>query len=140
MIERVCMQRRASTTIVLPMVLAVLACGSDSESSAGGDGLSAPTNLKAEPLEQAAHLTWTDNSDEAEFMIERKSDGSAWMTIATVPFDTTQYHDADVDPALTYMYRVMPMSKDGKHGPASNEASCMPRMGGGAAGSGHAGH
>lgn len=58
-------------------------------------------------------------------MIERKSDSSDWMTVATVPFDTTQYHDAKIDPTMTYMYRVTPMSKDGRHGPASNEATCM---------------
>lgn len=126
--------------ILLSTFLTVLGCGSDGESSSAGAGLKAPSNLKAEPLDRASHLTWTDNSDEAEFMIERKASGGDWKTIGTVPFDTTQYHDADVDPSMTYMYRVMPMSKDGKHGPASNEASCMPLAAAGAAGSGHMGH
>lgn len=134
------MRGQSLVWIVLSLGLAAMACGSDSESNADGDGLKAPTNLKAEPLERASHLTWTDNSNEAEFMIERKTAGADWETIGTVPFDTTQYHDADVDPSMTYMYRVMPMSKDGKHGPASNEARCMPLSAAGAAGSGHAGH
>lgn len=73
-------------------------------------------------------------------MIERKAEGADWLTLATVPFDTTQYHDTDLDPTLTYMYRVMPMSKDGKHGTTSKEVSCKPRSTAGAAGSGHAGH
>ena len=134
------MRKRNSCWIVLSACLAAAACGSDTESDSGNDGLKAPSNLKAEPLERASHLTWTDNSNEAEFMIERKTDGADWKTVATVPFDTTQYHDADVDPSMTYMYRVMPMSKDGKHGPASNEAHCMPLSAAGAAGSGHTGH
>jgi hypothetical protein len=126
--------------IMLCVCLGLVGCGSDSESTST-DGLKAPSNLKAEPLERASHLTWTDNSDEAEFMIERKSGSADWTTIGTVPFDTTQYHDANVDPTLSYTYRVMPMSKDGKHGPASNEASCMPlAAAAGAAGSGHEGH
>lgn len=125
---------------VLFVCLGVMGCGSDSDSNGGSDDLKAPTHLKAEPLERAAHLTWTDNSKEAEFMIERKSEGADWMTVGTVPFDTTQYHDAKVEPAMTYTYRVMPMAKDGKHGPASNEASCKPLAASGAAGSGHGGH
>lgn len=120
----------------LALALSLAACGSSADSSSSG--LNAPTNLVAEPLEAAVHLTWKDNSDEAEFMIERKSGSGDWMTIATVPFDTVQYHDAAVDPSMTYMYRVMPMSKSGEHGPASNQATCMPHAAG-AAGA-HAGH
>lgn len=134
------MRWRIAIGILLSMALGVLGCGSSNDSGTAAAGLKAPSNLKAEPLDHAAHLTWTDNSDEAEFMIERMTEGAAWMTVATVPFDTTQYHDADVDPAKTYMYRVVPMAKDGTHGPASNEVTCMPLSAAGAAGSGHTGH
>lgn len=134
------MLMRNAKWITLAVLLSAAGCDSSKDASATSDELKAPTNLKAEPLEGAAHLTWTDNSNEAEFMIERKSGGSDWMTVASVPFDTTQYHDANLDQTMTYMYRVMPMSKDGHHGPASNEATCMPHMGMGAAGSGHTGH
>lgn len=125
--------------MMVALLLGAAACGSSDSNGGSGtsDELKAPTGLKAAPLDGGAHLTWSDNSNEAEFMIERKSEKSDWMTIATVPFDTTQYHDARIDPTMTYMYRVMPMSKDGKHGPASNEAICNAHMG--AAGSGHAG-
>lgn len=112
------------------MLGSAAACSSDSGNGSGDADLSAPTDFVAEALEGAAHLTWHDNSDEAEFMIERRMEGGDWMTIATVPFDTTQYHDAGLDPTMTYTYRILAMSKDGKHGPASSEANCMP-MGGG---------
>ena len=124
------------------LVLSAAGCAKTSTDSAGtGDDLAAPTNLKAEPLSGGAHLTWVDNSKEAEFMIERMSQGAAWKALTTVPFDTTQYHDATLEPNTTYMYRVMAMSQDGKHGPASNEAECAPSQAStGAAGSGHTGH
>lgn len=59
-------------------------------------------------------------------MIERMAGGAAWMTLAMVPFDTTQYHDPNLTPGTVYMYRVMAMPKSGGHeiGSAySNEAT-----------------
>lgn len=123
--------------VMFGLLLSAAGCGSSNDESGTTESLKAPTNLKAEPLDGATHLTWTDNSNEAEFMIERKSGSSDWTTIGTVPFDTTQYHDANLDSTMTYTYRVMPMGKDGQHGPASSEASCMPHAG---AAAGHAAH
>jgi hypothetical protein len=48
-------------------------------------------------LSGGAHLTWKDNTNnETQFMIQRKEMGStaAYATVASPPFDTSQYHDA----------------------------------------------
>ena len=115
-------------TIGLAFITALVvppACGGNQDNSTGEVQVLAPSNLKAEPLDGAAHLTWQDNSDnEATFMIERKSTGADWAAIATVPFDTTQYHDAGLQPGTTYVYRVMAMPKAGEKGSYSNEATC----------------
>ena len=69
---------------ILPIALtlsSLCGCQSESGSSSGdvmtsNDVVKAPSDLKAEPLDGGAHLTWKDNSDnEAEFMIERKMMG-----------------------------------------------------------------
>ena len=113
-------------SIIVFAGLIAAACGG----SSGGDEteVAAPTQLKVEALEGGAHLTWKDNSDnESEFMIERKTDGGAWTTVADVPFDTTQYHDASIEAGVSYTYRVMAMPKSGGHdeenGAFSNEVS-----------------
>jgi hypothetical protein len=90
--------------------LSIAACGMDMSMP------NPPTDLKVEALSGGAHLTWKDNSsNEASFMIERMMGTNAYAEIATVPFDTTAYHDANLA-AGTYMYRVMAMPKDGAHG------------------------
>ncbi len=86
----------------------LLACGcSSTEGSAPADP-NAPSNLKAVPQGGGAHLTWNDNSsDEEVFEIDRNDDatGSSQM-IASVPFDTEVYHDADVVLGQRYTYRL----------------------------------
>ncbi|MEO8211544.1 MAG: fibronectin type III domain-containing protein [Myxococcales bacterium] len=75
-----------------------------------------PGDLKAGALSGGAHLPWKDNSDnEGGFMIERMVGAAAYATLASVPFDTTQYHDAPLTAGTTYMYRVMAMPKAGGH-------------------------
>jgi hypothetical protein len=82
-----------------------------------------PTDLKVEALSGGAHLTWKDNSDnEASFMIERMMGAGTYAQLATVPFDTTAYHDANLSPG-TYMYRVMAMPKNGAHDSGANSYS-----------------
>lgn len=101
------------TAGVLVLIMSA-ACGSSDESTSAT--VAAPSNLKVEPLEGGAHVTWKDNSEnEASFMIERMNDKADWKTIGTVPFDTTQYHDATITAGTTYMYRVMAMPKSGNH-------------------------
>lgn len=103
------------TVLIAWIALAGLAaCGSDDGS--GDIEINAPSELTVMPVAGGAHLTWKDNSDnEAEFMVERKTESGDWVTIDTVEFDMTQYHDASVMPGTTYVYRVMAMPEGG-HG------------------------
>ena len=125
---------------VLTLVTVVaVGCGSDG-AHGGSGGPAAPTNLAVAEMEGGAHLTWKDNSDnEASFMIERKGGTSAYQTLATVPFNTTQYHDPNLAAGTTYGYRVMAMGKTaGKDSTYSNEVTFMLPAGG-AGGDGGAG-
>ena len=97
-------------TVALGFVL--LACDGDDE----GSPPDPPEMLTAAPLEGGAHLTWVDGSDnETEFMVMRMdvTAGGQYETIATVPFDTTSYHDAPLTSGTTYKYMVMAMNDAG---------------------------
>lgn len=75
-----------------------------------------PSDLKVMELTGGAHVTWKDNSDnEAQFMVERKVGTGAFAILATLPFNSTQFHDAPIMTGVTYVYRVMAMGKDGGH-------------------------
>jgi hypothetical protein len=114
------------------------ACGGDDDS--GSTAVNPPSDLKVEPLEGGAHITWKDNSDnESQFMIDRKTASVDWMTIGMVPFNTTQYHDASIMAGMTYMYRVMAMPKSGGDGTYSGEVTFMAPADAGGAGAGAAG-
>jgi hypothetical protein len=115
------------------LIAACTACGS---SAGATSSVKAPTDLKVEPLQGGAHLTWKDNSDnEAGFMIERMMGTSAWSTVGTVPFDTTQYHDGNLTGTM-YMYRVMAMPKSGGNGAYSGEVMFTATASSSSAGSG----
>lgn len=67
----------------------------------------APTNLTVTALVGGAHSTWKDNSsDEDGFMLMRKEGAGAYMEVATVPFNTTSYHDAPLTSGKTFTYTV----------------------------------
>lgn len=92
--------------------------------SSSGAGPTAPSELTAAALQGGAHLTWKDNSDNEEsFMLERKQMGvdSDYKVIATLPFDSVQYHDAPLVSGATYSYKVMAMN--GKGESESNEVT-----------------
>lgn len=95
-------------------IFSAIAC--DEEEDPADSPPQAPSDLMAEELSGGAHLTWQDNSDnETEFMIMRKLEADAdFTTVATVPFDTAQYHDAPLEPGVTYMYMVMAMNDFGE--------------------------
>lgn len=69
-----------------------------------------PSNLVIEPGETSAEeltLFWQDNSNtETGFKIERKAEGGAFAQIATVPANTSVYHDLTVAAGTDYTYRV----------------------------------
>ncbi len=56
-------------------------------------------------LNYSVSLTWADNSaHETGFVVQRSADGGTWVTIATLPADTTAYTDASVSTGTTYYY------------------------------------
>lgn len=75
-----------------------------------------PSDLKVMELTGGGHVTWKDNSDnEAQFMVERKAGAGEFAVLATLPFNSTQFHDAPLMVGVTYVYRVMAMGKEGGH-------------------------
>jgi hypothetical protein len=78
-----------------------------------------PTHLAANPIGgTAVDLTWTDNSAvEDGFTVWRYNSATGWTLIATLPANTTVYHDAGPAPDNTYWYTVY-ATKDG--GSSSN--------------------
>ena len=100
------MRSRYLTGSLLAITLAVAGCASDTGTTAPA----APTALTAAALSGGAHLTWKDNSsNETEFMVMRMQVGTdtTYQTLASVPFNTTQYHDAPLTSGKQYMYKVM---------------------------------
>ena len=107
-----------------------------------------PSDLKVIELTGGGHVSWKDNSDnEAQFMVERKVGAGEFAVLATLPFNSTEFHDAPLMVGVTYVYRVMAMGKEGGHegkNEYSNEAALTLAAGtaapaGGAAGNGTGG-
>lgn len=114
------------TTLALLALALVTACtNGDGEDGDIGPPMP-PEMLEAAVLGDGAHLTWVDASDdETEFMIMRMdvTAGGDYETVATVPFDTTSYHDAPLTPGTTYMFMVMAANDVGTSD--SNEVEIM---------------
>lgn len=137
------MQRLKITTVMFAFAAIASSC-SDMDMMP-----KAPSDLRVMELTGGGHVTWKDNSDnEAQFMVERKVGAGAFEVLATLPFNTTQYHDAPLMAGVTYVYRVMAMGKEGGHegkNEYSNEGTFMlpagaaPSGSGGAAGTGTGG-
>ena len=110
--------------LVAPFVVLTLACAcTDDDDGVADTAPAAPSGLTAQEVGGGAHLTWTDNADnEDEFMIMRMVEGdNAYDEIATVPFDSMQYHDTSVTAATSYRYMVMAMNAFGES--ESNEVT-----------------
>jgi hypothetical protein len=80
--------------------------------TAGGGGMAAPaapTLVSVEPLGAGLHVTWMDNSDDEDnFVLERHdATGTTFSVLATLPFDSNQYHDeGGLTSGTMYTYRV----------------------------------
>lgn len=105
------------------------ACSSSSDtgatSPAGDPGApSPPSRLEATQMGTGIHVTWKDNSkDEAEFELERKEGSGAFAKVASVVFDTVQFHDTAVTAGKTYTYRARAVSSGGARSTFSNEVT-----------------
>src|SRR2546421_12448870 len=63
--------------------------------------------IAAAQTETTINLAWTDNSSvEAGFVVERALDGVNFSPLATLPANTTTYHDAGLVEGAGYWYRV----------------------------------
>lgn len=120
----------------LAFTFAFLACSS-SQTTGGSSGSSVrgPTNLNASPMGSGIHLTWTDNSaNEAEFQIERKEGSGAFTRIASITFDTIQFHDTGVRAGASYTYHVRAVTGQGDASSWSNDATLVAPTGDGPGG------
>ena len=67
----------------------------------------APSNLSASAVAiDSIDLSWTDNSNEDNFSLQRSLDGSNWSTIASPLANTETYTDIGLATATLYYYRV----------------------------------
>jgi hypothetical protein len=93
----------------------------------------APTGLSARAiLSTQIHLIWTDTSgNESGFELQRRTYSGAWVTIATLPVNSTSYTDTGLTPSELYIYRVRSFNAGGPSQNWSNqawtEASVLPK-------------
>ena len=131
-------------TVVLGFLsLTAAACGSASPPPGGGQDLTvaampdltarmpdlqadkpnAPTKLTVTPLVKGAHITWQDNSsDEDGFTLMGKMGNAKYMEVATVPFNTTVYHNAPLATGAEWTFMVQALKGDVLSDP-SNEVT-----------------
>ncbi len=83
----------------------------------------APTALMASLLDGGVHLVWNDvATNEDNYMLERRMmEVAEFATVSELPFDSVTYHDIDVSPGMTYVYRVKAINTAGES--LSNEAT-----------------
>jgi hypothetical protein len=119
---------------VLILVLGLLtlaACGGGTQTGP----LAAPSNLTATPGAAEIVLTWTDNSTAEEgFRIFRKSETDADFpadATAQVGTDVTEYRDAAVSSAESYVYRVRAFSSTAEGDDSTESQPAKPTQGAG---------
>lgn len=68
----------------------------------------APTDLRIEEDITELRLTWQDNCDfEEGFRLERSANGGAWVQIASLPANITEYSDTtSLQAETSYSYRI----------------------------------
>jgi subtilase family protein/fibronectin type III domain protein len=86
---------------------------SNTSSAATGPTPAAPSNLTATAVSGSRiDLTWQDNSNnEAQFRLERSTDGVSFAQMATLSANITAYSNTNLTAATTYYYRLR--SNDG---------------------------
>lgn len=67
----------------------------------------APESLGLMLMGTGIHVSWMDvSNDEDNFIVERKANDGTFEEVISLPFDTTQLHDAPLQAGTTYTYRV----------------------------------
>lgn len=113
--------------VAVPLTFAA-ACSSADENPAGSGGdvgaPAAPSDLEGAQMGTGIHLTWKDNSkDEGEFELWRKEGAGKFAKMASVVFDTVQFHDTSVSAGKTYTYYARALSSSGLKSAFTNEAT-----------------
>ncbi len=82
----------------------------------------APSNLLAERVSATTvRLTWTDNAtNETGFRIERSTNGTTWLQIASVGADLTTWSNVNLTSGTTYHYRVRAYEGTSVYSPYTN--------------------
>lgn len=90
----------------------------------GGNPPAAPSNLTATAVSASQiNLAWVDNSsDEANFVVERKTGTQSFAPIVTLPANTTTYQNTGLIKNTSYTYRVKATNANGSSA-YSNEAT-----------------
>jgi phosphodiesterase/alkaline phosphatase D-like protein len=74
----------------------------------------APSDLTATGAIDHIHLTWADNSsNEDNFDLWRKQDGSYWLPLVKPPANTTSYADYNVLSGVIYSYAIRAQNEVG---------------------------
>lgn len=78
------------------------------QAKGSGSTLSAPSGLFGVAVTSTSiWLSWKDNtSNESGFIVERKSNKNNYVSIGTLPANSTSYQDNSVASGVTYSYRV----------------------------------
>lgn len=75
--------------------------------SAFGNAPAGPANLLASGGNQQVELSWTDlATDETEFVLERRTEGSDYGIAAILPENSTSYTDVGLAAGVGYYYRI----------------------------------
>ena len=92
-----------------------------------GTAPAAPTKLTATAaLPTTINLAWTDNAiNESSFVLQR-SNGGAYVTIATLPANTKTYADTSFALGATYTYRIAAVNLVGQSAYATSNTVAAP--------------
>lgn len=75
--------------------------------------ISRPTNFKGEALSSTQiYLTWTSNSNGAQFVIERKTELGGFYVVGTTEVNAVSWSDVSLIPNYQYTYRIKAIAQN----------------------------
>jgi len=99
--------KRISFLLVIFLVIGFFGCSEDNQPAA--PTVNPPSDLTASALSfSEIHLTWTHNTGEVSFVVERSRDGSNYSPLAET--EAEEYTDSGLLEGSTFYYRVQAVS------------------------------